>query len=187
MKINRYLPFLLLALLGCGDAKEESLVKDFEKSLNPGADIEVTSLEKSGDVTGADSLRYCFEAYRPTIGFTMDSMKHWSPDTMVAHYKKMDSFYKTAINAYRYSISASKENKTIQQYTSTVDEFLRKMNEDSSRLAKMEMFKANQDSVFAVRFIGQLVVRNENGSKEEKRKTYVFSADRARIVGVSQE
>jgi hypothetical protein len=185
MKNYKVLVFcVVLSLSSCGDSKKESLVKDFEEQAGTSSIIDVGTLEKSGTVTGADSLNYYLKANLSEVGVDPKTIEDWTPDSMITHYKKIITSFRTTIDAFKYTASASKEKQKVDVYNDYVTRYTNDLMRDSARLINMQRLLVLKDSVLAIQYKSELTIKSKEGKEERVTKTYLFSLDNKKIMGI---
>jgi hypothetical protein len=187
MKIVRLAPLLLFSLIGCSDSKQESQVKEFESKSNPDLALTIGKLQKTGTITGADSLNYLLKSNLTEVGINPSTIENWTPDSMIAHYKKITNSFRTSIDAFKYTASVAKEKGKTELYADFIERYTNDLKRDSLRLNTMERLTSMKDSTLALKYSGVLSIQSKDGSKQEVTKTYVFSTDGLKLLGVIKE
>ncbi len=187
MKIVRFAPVLLFLLVGCVDSKKESLIKEYESKLNPDLVLTIGKLEKTGILTGADSLNYLLKSNLSEVGINPSTIENWTPDSMIAHYKKITYSFRTSIDAFKYTASVAKEKGKPELYTDFIKQYTNDLRRDSIRLSTMERLTNLKDSTLAVKYSGMLSIQSKDGTKQEIKKTYLFSTDGSKLLSEIKE
>lgn len=178
----------LIVLASCGSSTLEDKIVSFEKGKADQSefDIEVVRLKEIGNVTGADSLNLVYTKNLTDTGLPIEAMKNWTADSMIAHYTKMLTYYKTTISAFTYTASVSTNAEKTTQDENFVTTYKAALLDDSTRLGKLTFFNAHKDSVLAIKYECQLKLSNpnqKNSPPQELIKIVAVSKDKSVVIG----